>query len=384
MRPNVEQVTLMVPPELVTDSTAATLLIATRDVFATREVGRLDAQRGLIGRLFGRTGGGWEMRGRLLIPSERAYPVVAERLRAMGHVALFRRVADEDAILAIPGAIPVAPTRPWVAIVLFALTVLSVLFTGAAYAGEADPRNLIAGWPFALSLLGILLAHESGHFVVARRLGVPASLPYFIPFPLSLLGTLGAFIQMKAPPSDRRALLAVAAAGPLAGLVVAIPVLVTGLLLSEVQRIPAGGPFIQEGNSLLYLGLKLALFGQILPADGLDVFLHPVALAGWAGLLVTGLNLIPAGQLDGGHIAYALLGARARWLTSAVIVLLLGLGVLWSGWLIWAALIFFISRVTAAPLDDLTPLRPREVAVAVAAGLAFLLLFVPIPIVIGT
>ena len=367
------------------DPVVADLVAATRDVFAVRDVRPLDPQRGRFRPTPGGTTGGWELRGRLLVPSEQAYPLVAERVAARGHVALVRRAGAEEAILAAPGSLPMAPSRYGLAILFFVVTLVSVLFTGASYAGvdnPFDPLSLLAGWPFAVSLLGILLAHEMGHFVVSRRLGVPASPPYFIPMPLSLLGTMGAVIQLKAPPRDRRALLAVGASGPIAGLVVAIPVVIIGLLQSEVTRIPPGGPIMQEGNSLLYLALKYMLFGQILPSNGIDVFLHPVALAGWAGLLVTGLNLIPAGQLDGGHIAYALLGERAQWITWFIIAVLVGFSLLWTGWLLWAGLIFFLGRRSATPLDDLTPLRPRDVALCLAVGVLFLLVFTPLPIVI--
>jgi membrane-associated protease RseP (regulator of RpoE activity) len=240
--------------------------------------------------------------------------------------------------------------------------------------------TLFSGWPFAVSLLSILLAHEFGHYIMSRRLGVPASLPYFIPMPLSFLGTMGAVIQMKAPPHDRRALVAIAAAGPLAGLALALPLLVLGLKLSTVEIVPLGGPYIQEGNSLLYAGLKILIFGRFLPANGLDVFLHPVALAGWTGLLVTALNLIPAGQLDGGHLAYALLGERARWLTWIVVAVLVGLSFLWNGWIIWAGLVFFLGRVHAVPMDDITRLRGHEKMLVVLLFVILALVFTPIPI----
>lgn len=321
-----------------------------------------------------------EMKGRLTVDSEQAYETLSERFRALGYVALLRRDRLEHRVLAVQGEIPSDTGRTGVVAAMFGLTLLSVLWVGAGHAGEPD--NLLAGWPFAASLLGILLAHEMGHYVVARWQGVPASLPYFIPFP-TLLGTMGAVIQTKAPPRDRRGLILLGASGPFAGMLVALPVLLIGLSMSEVTRIPTDVPTIQEGNSLLYAMLKLLVFGRFLPSDGIDVFIHPVAFAGWAGLLVTGLNLIPAGQLDGGHIAYAVLGRRARYLTWLVIAVLLGLSTLWKGWLLWAGLVLLLGRVHSVPLDDVTRLGGRELAIAGSALILFVLVFIPIPILIS-
>ena len=160
---------------------------------------------------------------------------------------------------------------------------------------------------FAATLMGILLCHELGHYVTGRRRGVEVSLPYFIPVPPQFtLGTLGAVIRMKKPISDRNALFDVGAAGPVAGLVVAIPLLVIGLSLSSLG--PVKPDDMIEGNSILYALLKYAVFGRWLPSGGVDVQLHPMAFAGWVGLLITMINLMPIGQLDGGHVARAALG----------------------------------------------------------------------------
>jgi membrane-associated protease RseP (regulator of RpoE activity) len=344
---------------------------------------RVEPGRQRLG-FFSRPAPGLELRGRLLVPSEQAYGLVSARFRELGHVALFRRSGPDDVIVAVPGELPAGRSRVALALALFVATFASVLVTGALNSSGPDGGfNLLAGWPFAVSLLAILGAHEMGHYLMARRLGVPSSPPFFIPLPLSLFGTMGAVMQMKAPPRDRRALLAVAVAGPLAGLAVAVPVLLLGLRLSEVMPIPSGGPTIQEGNSLLYAGLKYLLFGRFLPSGGVDVFLHPVAWAGWAGLLVTGLNLMPAGQLDGGHVAYVLLGGRARYLTWLVIATLIGLSFLWTGWLLWAALVFIFGQTHAVPLDDITPIRWQDRAVAILAVVVFVLVFMPRPMQVG-
>src|SRR5689334_11257716 len=161
--------------------------------------------------------------------------------------------------------------------------------------------------------MGILLCHELGHYVTGRRRGVEISLPYFIPMPpLVTFGTLGAVIRMRKPIADRDALFDVGAAGPVAGLVVAIPLLVVGLMLSPVR--PPKPDDMIEGNSILYALRKYAVFGRWLPSDGVDVDLHPMAFAGWVGLLITMINLMPVGQLDGGHVARAALGeSHERW-----------------------------------------------------------------------
>ncbi|MBK6515402.1 MAG: site-2 protease family protein [Polyangiaceae bacterium] len=196
---------------------------------------------------------------------------------------------------------------------LFVVTVVSVFFAGAGYAGAYPDglslvsalRGLPRGAAFALPLLAILVCHELGHYVAARIHRVRASLPYFIPAPLlNPFGTMGAIIAMPERIRSRNALLDIGAAGPLAGLIVALPVLLIGLSHSPVDALD--GPYTQEGQSLLYAGMKRLVLGPIPP--GHDVFMSPMAFAGWTGLFVTALNLIPVGQLDGGHIAYALFG----------------------------------------------------------------------------
>lgn len=331
-----------------------------------------------------------QIRGRLQIDSRRAYDVLSRELALLGYVPLLRKDGTADVLVALPGELPKQAGRNSVSVTLFVATVVSVLMVGAGYEGRLNLEqgfvsagfllSVLEGWPFAASLLGILLAHEMGHYAVARRFGVPASLPYFIPLPLSLLGTMGAVIQMKAPPRDRRALLILGAAGPLAGMVVAVPVLILGLMTSPVVVIQPLPGYFQEGNSILYASLKVLIFGQLLPSGNVDVLINSVALAGWAGMFVTALNLIPAGQLDGGHIAYAIFGRRARWLTWVVVGVLVALSVFWQGWLLWAGLVLLLGRVHSVPLDDITPLGPGERRLAALAAFVFVLVFIPIPL----
>lgn len=346
-------------------------------------------------------------RGRIVGDAESAFERVTERFASYGYTAQLRPWGDEGhEILAVEGVQDDEPPRPWLNLVLFVATVFTVLYIGAGKtlmdAGiQVDPDSLDAllkplihihlGIPFAAALMGILLAHELSHYFVARRYGSPVSLPYFIPMP-NILGTMGAVITQKAPMRNRKALFDIGIAGPLGGLIVAIPVLILGLSLSEVQPPPTDLPpnvgIVQEGNSLLYLGLKYLVFGRILPSDGVDVWLHPVAFAGWAGLLVTMVNLIPVGQLDGGHISYALLGRRAWTLGYVLIPGMLGLGgwLLMGGnpagwfWVMWGFLNLFLNRKHPPPLNDVTELDAGRMAVGLVMLVVFILTFTPAPL----
>ena len=200
------------------------------------------------------------------------------------------------------------------AIVFFLLTLLSTFWVGSGMVtvDAAQPAGLLDGWIFAVPLLAILLCHEFGHYIFARRHGVATSPPYFIPFP-NLIGTMGAFISIRSPIHNRRQLLDIGAAGPLAGFVPSVIVLVIGYSLSTVtplSSLPQGEPLIVLGDSLLTRFIQEMVMGPV--PDGYDVMIHPVGLAGWVGLFVTMLNLLPVWMLDGGHVTYALLG-RGQW-----------------------------------------------------------------------
>ncbi len=336
------------------------------------------------------------LRGHLQIPSHQAYPQIADRLRELDYTAMLVRDSENnlDELLAVPGILPQAqPSRPWIQGLLFGATVLTTLYVGAGMSAARPPDDLWwplfhfwEGWPFALALLSILLAHEMGHYFASRHHDVPASLPYFVPLPIpeflgNVLGTMGAVIVMKGRIDNRRSMLDIGAAGPLIGLVVAVPVLLIGLSLSHVEPLPLDQAYSMEGNSLLYLLLKYAIFRRWLPGNGLDVFISPVAFAGWAGLLVTSFNLIPAGQLDGGHVLYSLLGRKAQRLTWAIILMLVLLGFfVWSGWFLWAGLVFLFGQRHPGPLDTITQLDAKRKVVAVAVLAAFVLTFTPVPL----
>jgi len=203
-----------------------------------------------------------------------------------------------------------SPTRWWLHGLLFFATCATTFFVGGLSSGNPEIFfSPVSGVMYSAAIMGILLVHEMGHFTASRLHRVDASLPYFIPFPLPPIGTFGAFIRMRKPPRTRGAMLDIGYAGPLAGLVVTIVVCLVGLRMSEVvplSQLPEGS--FMEGNSLLYLALKKLAHPEMGPGD--DVFLHPVAWAGWLGIIVTSLNLIPAGQLDGGHVLYGLFGPK--------------------------------------------------------------------------
>jgi Zn-dependent protease len=243
-----------------------------------------------------------------------------------------------------------------------------------------DPRYLLQGVPFSVGLMLILGCHELGHYITARAYGVHVSLPYFVPLPLWPMGTMGAIIRMRSPIPTRKVLFDVGLAGPLAGLAVALPVLILGLALSPVEALR--GVVWQEGNSLAYLFLKWLIKGPI--AEGQDVMLHPFALAGWLGLFVTALNLMPLSQLDGGHIAYATLGRGHRriiWLFLAALGALFLISQ-WPGWLVWMVLAVGLGLRHPPPLDDSTPLDSKRKALAVVALVLLVLLLTPLPFAI--
>jgi len=331
-------------------------------------------------------GQAWRVRGRLCTSSATLYAQLAPAFRARGYTLLLRREEGETVLIALRGVIRPTPNNRWLPPLLLVITVISmlltytILYTAPELTWGSILRHLGQGWEFTLSLLAILLAHELGHYFTARHFGVAVTLPYLIPFPLNPFGTMGAVIRMKDLPPSKRAMLLIGAAGPLVGLAVAIPILLWGLSLSPVTALPAEGGYSLEGNSLLYAALKYLLFGRWLPSGGEDVLLHPIAYAGWAGLLVTSLNLIPAGQLDGGHVAYALLGDKTRYLTWAIIGVTMALGFWWPGWFLWAALAFVFSRRQARPMDDVSPLTGNEVALAILLLVIFALIFTPLPL----
>ncbi len=263
----------------------------------------------------------------------------------------------------------------WLHAVLFVLTVGTTFFVGL--------NDGISGalW-YSGAIMAILLAHEMGHFFAARRHGVPATLPYFIPMPFSPFGTMGAVIRMSGFIRDRRALMDIGAAGPLAGLALIIPAIVIGVLKSKI--LPAasfGEGTISLGDSLLFKGLSRLAVGPI--AEGQDILLHPLAFAGWVGLLVTALNLLPIGQLDGGHVSYALFRSRSRVVAAVFYSALAAVCLfLYAGWILLAVLLFFIRKHPPTLNDDL-PLDRKRTALGWVLLAVFVLSATPVPFGFG-
>jgi membrane-associated protease RseP (regulator of RpoE activity) len=286
---------------------------------------------------------------------------------------------------------------PRLNLVLFLLTLLTTTMAGADTAGAfvtlgAPLQSLInlgAGLTFSIPMMAILLAHEMGHYLTARRHGVEATLPYFIPAPIPsvfIIGTFGAFIRIKSPPRTRRAMFDIGAAGPWAGFAVALLAVILGLKLSKVTSLDNSAGGLNLGNSMLFWGVSRVILG--VDPNSVNVDLHPMAFAGWVGLFVTTLNLLPVGQLDGGHVVYSLLGGRIHrivsrlcWAATALMVVVpYALGYdFWFGWLIWFALVFFLGLGHPSTIDTHTPLSGDRRIMAWATIALFIATFSPVP-----
>lgn len=323
---------------------------------------------------------------------EKNFQRLADELWPIRFVPILRRETGEYFIEVIhrparkPGGIAVN-------LGLLAATIGSTVFTGAliwlSFVGgqSLTPDDFLwGGLFFALPLMAMLGCHELAHYVVARRYSLDASLPYFIPIPPPFLfGTLGAFISIRQPFTDRKALFDIGAAGPLAGFAIAIPVTLAGLYLSVSTPSPGlnvcGPTFLGTSYSALIIGTPLIWtgFNALIPSG--NVALHPLALAGWVGIFVTAINLLPAGQLDGGHVWRALLGDQTRYLSYAVAMFLVVVGLFfYLGWLIFAFLVIFLGLRHPPPLNDLSPLGWKRGLVGVAVAAILISGFTLVPV----
>jgi len=350
-----------------------------------------------------------EFTGQLTCPSDQAFTHIYKSFIALGYTPMLTQRDGKEIVVAQHGIVEATRSDPRINAVLLGLTIISTIVAGTLLYAETSalgrqllgragdplqamlivlrtPQLWLIGLPYAAALLSILGVHEMGHYVAARRHKADVTLPYFIPMPIGL-GTMGAVIRLKSPIKNRRQLFDIGVAGPLAGLAVAVPLLIIGLATSPVVYIGrplAGG---QEGNSILYLLLKLITKGQILPGGGYDVSINAIAFAGWFGLIVTMINLLPIGQLDGGHIIFSLFG-RKQWQIAIVAQVLLLLGGLYLAfttrellnvWLLWAVLAQVFGLRHPPPLDDLTPLDRKRRFIGYATIVIFFLILTPLP-----
>jgi membrane-associated protease RseP (regulator of RpoE activity) len=269
---------------------------------------------------------------------------------------------------------------PYIHIILFVITFFTTLAAGAIQRGInilTQPGRIIEGFPFAGTLLTILLFHEFSHYLASKKHHTHATLPYFIPAP-SIIGTFGAFIKMKSPIVTRKALIDIGASGPIAGFIISVIACIAGLSMSQIVPVQAQNGVLELGDSLLFSFLSRIILG--VTPDSYDILLHPVAFAGWIGLFVTSLNLIPIGQLDGGHVAFALMGEAHKKLSIALVAVLAILGFFtWEGWALWAVLLLILGIKHPPVIYWEEPLDPVRQRVAVIAFVIFVITFIPSP-----
>ncbi|PKL51632.1 MAG: site-2 protease family protein [Nitrospira bacterium HGW-Nitrospira-1] len=273
---------------------------------------------------------------------------------------------------------------PYLNIVLFVLTFISTLTVGAMHEGinvVEEPLKIYKGSSFSITLLLILLFHEFSHYLASKKHRIEASLPYFIPAP-TLFGTFGAVIKMKAPITTKNALMDIGASGPIAGFIISVAATIIGLSFSKIMPAHDTANFISLGDSLLFSGLTRAILGTI--PDNYNVFLHPVAFAGWIGFFVTSINLIPVGQLDGGHILYALAGEKHAAFSKLFIGVMFIMGfLLWDGWIIWGVLLIILGFRHPPVVYSEMPLAPKRKLIGWISLVIFVLTFTPIPVIIA-
>ena len=268
--------------------------------------------------------------------------------------------------------------RTWLNILLFIITILTTTFAGAE-SGDTIVDIFLSGLPFSLTIMTILLSHELGHYLAAKYFGVRATLPYFIPFP-SIIGTMGAVIKLKSPIFSRKALLYIGAMGPITGFIFSLIAIISGVYLSDVKPIPANpdGFNIFFGDSFLSALIIKAIHGKIQP--GYDIYLSPYAWAGWIGFLVTGLNLMPIGQLDGSRILYALLGKKQLFAGWGMFIALVILSFIWPGWIVWIIFVLVLLKIGHPPVEDTIRLSIKEKMIGWSCIIIFLLTFIPEPV----
>ncbi|MBN2158005.1 MAG: site-2 protease family protein [Spirochaetes bacterium] len=268
--------------------------------------------------------------------------------------------------------------RPIVNVILFILTFISTTFIGGL-GYDSFHSALINGLFYSATLMVILLCHEFGHYFAAKKFGVDSTLPYFIPVPIPPVGTMGAIIKTRSLVPSRRALLYIGTMGPLPGFILSLVAVIVGIFYSEIKPLPTGsGDLMIYGDSLLITIIVKIIHGTI--PSGSDIFFSPFAMAGWFGFLITSLNLMPIGQLDGGHIVYALIGRKQRWFGWGALFCLLVLSFIWWGWIIWIVLTLLILMVAHHEVPEGETLSVAEKIIGWVCIIILILTFVPVPL----
>jgi membrane-associated protease RseP (regulator of RpoE activity) len=283
--------------------------------------------------------------------------------------------------------------RVWLHVLLFVLTIATTTYAGIGHylafradflpnAVDLSTRLIAPGLYYCVTILAILGCHELGHYFACRYYDVDASLPFFLPVPTPLTGTLGAFIRIREPIPTKRMLFDIGIAGPLAGFAVAVPALLLGISMSHVVKLPADFVGLELGEPLLFKAASWLTWGSV--PDGYSLNLHPIAFAAWFGLLATALNLLPVGQLDGGHICYAVFGRRSTYVTIVMVPVAIALSFLSASWIVWTLLmvvmLFVFGPRHPRTMDEDIPLDPVRRWLALVALIILALCFTPAPI----
>lgn len=316
-------------------------------------------------------------RGSFLINRKKAIEYIQEKSESLDLLPIFTEEEDEIRVAFIPKR-EVKKSKKWINILLLIVTIFTTLIAGAALSGVnpiSPISNLLKGIPFSITIMLILGGHELGHYFAAKKNNVEATFPYFIPAP-HLIGTFGAVIKMKSPIKDKNSLVEIGASGPIVGFILSTIALHIGLSLSKT--VPFQGEGLLLGDSILLYFFTKLYFPAV--EEGFEILLHPIAFAGWIGYFVTAINLLPIGQLDGGHISYALFQSKYRFIAYITFALIMVAGFLWLGWIIWGIVIALIVRFKhPPPLDNISEITSRNKIIGYISFVIFLITFIPNP-----
>jgi membrane-associated protease RseP (regulator of RpoE activity) len=329
-------------------------------------------------------------RGHLTMDPTEGYALLRDRFATLGYTPVLHRQDGYEIVTALPVVFQaVGNKRWWINLILFVMTIGTTMLVGAFLDQESLPREalirllrqpqlILTGIPASLTIMGILGIHELAHYIAARSHGLDSSLPYFIPIPFGLVGTMGAIIRMRKPFETRNSLFDVGAAGPLAGILVALPLFFVGLMVSPAMPPQPGGTPL--GTPLLLRWMEeLVYVLRDIPQE-YEIYVNSWTFTAWFAVFVSGLNLLPIGQLDGGHVAYAVLGSRTRTVSTVVLGIISILGfLLWPGWYVWMTFIFMSGWLHPPPLNTLEPLSKGRKVLGIVVFVLMVLLFTPTP-----